>query len=101
MPSTIASQQFRDDVGVVEEVGAEVHSLKPGDRVIVPFNIFCGEWWKAWSPTWATATCPTCGRRWASPPNGATTARRSRKTAITAGVAALVVIAWKLRSRRA
>src|SRR3954452_16872601 len=30
-------------VGVVEEVGLDVHTLKPGDRVLVPFNTFCGE----------------------------------------------------------
>jgi threonine dehydrogenase-like Zn-dependent dehydrogenase len=29
-------------MGVVEEVGAEVHHIAPGDRVVVPFNISCG-----------------------------------------------------------
>lgn len=28
--------------GVVEEVGSEVKNLRPGDRVVVPFNISCG-----------------------------------------------------------
>jgi threonine dehydrogenase-like Zn-dependent dehydrogenase len=32
-------------VGVVEEVGAEAHGLAPGDRVVVAFDIVCGECW--------------------------------------------------------
>ena len=32
-------------MGVVEEVGAEVTRIKPGDRVVVPFNISCGSCW--------------------------------------------------------
>jgi threonine dehydrogenase-like Zn-dependent dehydrogenase len=31
-----------EPMGIVEEVGAEVPNLKPGDRVVVPFNISCG-----------------------------------------------------------
>jgi len=31
-----------EPMGIVEEVGAEVTNLKPGDRVVVPFNISCG-----------------------------------------------------------
>ena len=31
-----------EPMGIVEEVGAEVTSLAPGDRVVVPFNISCG-----------------------------------------------------------
>ncbi|MFC4852148.1 zinc-dependent alcohol dehydrogenase [Actinophytocola glycyrrhizae] len=31
-----------EPMGVVEEVGAEVTHIKPGDRVVVPFNISCG-----------------------------------------------------------
>jgi threonine dehydrogenase-like Zn-dependent dehydrogenase len=29
-------------MGIVEDVGPEVAAVRPGDRVIVPFNIFCG-----------------------------------------------------------
>lgn len=36
-------------MGVIEEVGPEVRSLKPGDRVVVPFNVSCG-------------TCFMCGQ---------------------------------------
>ncbi len=32
-------------MGVVTEVGAEVTSIVPGDRVVVPFNISCGHCW--------------------------------------------------------
>jgi threonine dehydrogenase-like Zn-dependent dehydrogenase len=31
-----------EPMGVVEEVGAEVTHIAPGDRVVVPFNISCG-----------------------------------------------------------
>ena len=34
-----------EPMGVVEEVGAEVPGLAPGDRVVVPFNISCGHCW--------------------------------------------------------
>ncbi len=32
-------------MGVVEEVGSEAGGLRPGDRVVVPFNISCGDCW--------------------------------------------------------
>jgi S-(hydroxymethyl)glutathione dehydrogenase/alcohol dehydrogenase len=32
-----------EPMGVVEEVGSEVTHVKKGDRVIVPFNVSCGE----------------------------------------------------------
>ena len=32
-------------MGVVEEVGSEVHHIRPGDRVVIPFNISCGSCW--------------------------------------------------------
>jgi threonine dehydrogenase-like Zn-dependent dehydrogenase len=32
-----------EPMGIVEEVGTEVKHIKPGDRVVVPFNISCGD----------------------------------------------------------
>jgi threonine dehydrogenase-like Zn-dependent dehydrogenase len=32
-----------EPMGIVEEVGAEVTQIKPGDRVVIPFNISCGQ----------------------------------------------------------
>ena len=37
-------------MGIVEEVGSEVRQIAPGDRVVVPFNISCGD-------------CYFCGRQ--------------------------------------
>ncbi|MFD6994529.1 zinc-dependent alcohol dehydrogenase [Streptomyces sp. NPDC059943] len=31
-----------EPMGIVEEVGPEVTSLTPGDRVVIPFNVSCG-----------------------------------------------------------
>jgi threonine dehydrogenase-like Zn-dependent dehydrogenase len=31
-----------EPMGIVEEVGSEVKDVKPGDRVVIPFNISCG-----------------------------------------------------------
>jgi threonine dehydrogenase-like Zn-dependent dehydrogenase len=31
-----------EPMGIVEEVGPEVRHLRPGDRVVIPFNIACG-----------------------------------------------------------
>ena len=31
-----------EPMGVVEEVGSEVTNIRPGDRVVLPFNIACG-----------------------------------------------------------
>ena len=38
-----------EPMGIVEEVGAEVTHIEPGDRVVIPFNISCGH-------------CYTCGK---------------------------------------
>lgn len=44
MPDTRVGHTFGHEfVGIVEEVGPDVHLIKPGDRILVPFNIFCGE----------------------------------------------------------
>lgn len=32
-----------EPMGIVQEVGSKVTNVKPGDRVVVPFNIACGE----------------------------------------------------------
>ena len=34
-----------EPMGIVEEVGADITRLRPGDRVVVPFNISCGHCW--------------------------------------------------------
>lgn len=48
VPDTRVGTTFGHEfTGIVEEVGAEVKNLKPGDHVLVPFNVACG-------------TCPFC-----------------------------------------
>ncbi|MEC1615096.1 zinc-dependent alcohol dehydrogenase [Bacillus mojavensis] len=32
-----------EPMGIVEETGPDVHKVKKGDRVIIPFNVSCGE----------------------------------------------------------
>ena len=34
-----------ESMGIVEAVGAEVTHIQPGDRVVIPFNISCGQCW--------------------------------------------------------
>jgi alcohol dehydrogenase len=43
VPDTRVGTSFGHEfIGVVHEVGPSVQNLKVGDRVMVPFNIFCG-----------------------------------------------------------
>jgi threonine dehydrogenase-like Zn-dependent dehydrogenase len=34
-----------EPMGIVEEVGAQVTHIAPGDRVVIPFNVSCGSCW--------------------------------------------------------
>src|SRR3712207_6755239 len=46
MPDTRIGHTFGHEfIGVVDEVGSSVRNLQVGDRVMVPFNIFCGSCW--------------------------------------------------------
>jgi threonine dehydrogenase-like Zn-dependent dehydrogenase len=46
MPDTRVGTTFGHEfVGVVHEVGSSVQNLSVGDRVMVPFNIYCGSCW--------------------------------------------------------
>jgi len=43
MPDTRVGTTFGHEfIGVVDEVGPSVQHLAPGDRVMVPFNVYCG-----------------------------------------------------------
>jgi len=43
MPDTRVGSTFGHEfVGVVEQVGPSVQHLRPGQRVMVPFNVYCG-----------------------------------------------------------
>ncbi|MDT5178782.1 MAG: hypothetical protein QOJ95_2980 [Mycobacterium sp.] len=43
MPDTRVGHTFGHEfIGVVEKVGTSVQNVKPGDRVMVPFNVYCG-----------------------------------------------------------
>jgi len=43
VPDTRVGATFGHEfTGVVEEIGDEVETLRPGDRVVVPFNVACG-----------------------------------------------------------
>ncbi|WP_408897567.1 zinc-dependent alcohol dehydrogenase [Nocardioides sp. R1-1] len=46
MPDTRVGSTFGHEfIGVVDEVGPAVRRLQVGDRVMVPFNVFCGSCW--------------------------------------------------------
>ncbi len=46
MPDTRIGHTFGHEfIGVVEQVGPSVQNLAVGDRVMVPFNVFCGSCW--------------------------------------------------------
>src|SRR3954464_14672137 len=34
-----------EPMGIVEEVGPQVTAVAPGDRVVIPFNVSCGDCW--------------------------------------------------------
>ena len=48
----------REFTGIIEEVGPSVTSFKVGERVLTPFNIFCGSCFFATANCMATATTP-------------------------------------------
>ena len=46
MPDTRVGTTFGHEfAGVVHQVGSSVQNLIPGDRVMVPFNVYCGSCW--------------------------------------------------------
>jgi S-(hydroxymethyl)glutathione dehydrogenase/alcohol dehydrogenase len=40
-------------MGIVEDVGTEVHEVKQGDRIVLPFNINCGRCWYCRHQLWS------------------------------------------------
>src|SRR5687767_14446239 len=42
---TVGDVMGHEPMGVVREVGSEVTAVKPGDRVVIPFNISCNTCW--------------------------------------------------------
>ncbi|SFK96720.1 zinc-dependent alcohol dehydrogenase [Geodermatophilus ruber] len=42
---TVGDVMGHEPMGIVREVGSEVTAVRPGDRVVVPFNISCGTCW--------------------------------------------------------
>jgi threonine dehydrogenase-like Zn-dependent dehydrogenase len=54
-PGSVMGHEF---MGVVEEAGPGVRTLRPGDRVVAPFSVSCGhcEWCRSRLPTQCTTT---------------------------------------------
>ncbi|HEX9823446.1 MAG TPA: alcohol dehydrogenase catalytic domain-containing protein [Actinomycetota bacterium] len=44
-PMLAGDKLGHEGIGVVEQVGSGVTRVKPGDRVVIAFNIVCGECW--------------------------------------------------------
>jgi threonine dehydrogenase-like Zn-dependent dehydrogenase len=42
---TVGDVMGHEPMGIVREVGPEVTEVRPGDRVVIPFNISCGHCW--------------------------------------------------------
>lgn len=40
-------------MGIIEEIGPEVHDVQIGDRVVIPFNISCGRCWFCRNNMWS------------------------------------------------
>ena len=40
-------------MGVIEEIGPEVHEVQVGDKVVVPFNVNCGQCWFCKNNMWS------------------------------------------------
>jgi 2-desacetyl-2-hydroxyethyl bacteriochlorophyllide A dehydrogenase len=55
LPMVPGESLGHEGVGVVREVGPSVRSFSPGDRVVLPFGICCGECWYCRSG--ATSLC--------------------------------------------
>jgi threonine dehydrogenase-like Zn-dependent dehydrogenase len=52
-----------EPMGVVEEVGGDVNHIRPGDRVVIPFNISCGSCWMCERQLYSQCET-TQNRRW-------------------------------------
>jgi len=54
VPTMEAGQTLGHEfMGIVDEAGPEVHEVKQGDRVVIPFNISCGKCWFCRHQKWS------------------------------------------------